>query len=49
MLSIFITKIGLFSWNMPVYTKRIIQNAYTTISFRMIELIAFILEHRRFA
>ena len=48
MLGILLAQDGLISRNAPVDTKRIVQDTDATISLRMIELIAFILEHSCF-
>lgn len=44
MLGILFRKQSLLCWNLPIYAKRSIKNAYASIDLRMIELIALVLE-----
>ena len=48
MLCIFLTEQSLVSSYLPIYTKTIINDTYATLSLRMVELIALILENCRF-
>lgn len=49
MLGILLAQDSLFRRNAPVNTQRIIQNADTTVRFRMIEVVTLVLEDGRFA
>ena len=44
MLRIFFGEIGMFCWDFPIDTERVIEDADTSISLRMIEVITFVLE-----
>ena len=44
MLCIFLRKIGMFCWNFPIDTESVIEDADTTISLWMIEVITLVLE-----
>ena len=49
MLGVFLAQDSLLRRNSPVNTQRIIQNADTTVRFRMIEVVTLVLEDGRFA
>ena len=49
MLGILLAQDSVFRRNTPVNTQRIIQNADTTVRFRMIEVVTLVLEDGRFA
>ena len=49
MLRVFLTQYGVFRGYTPVYTQTAVQDADTPVRFGMVELITFILEHRRLA
>ena len=48
MFRIFLREIGMLCWNLPINTEGIIEDADTTISLWMIEVITLILEHSCF-
>ena len=48
MFGILFTQNSMFGRNTPINAQRTVQNADTTVSFRMIEIITFILEDSRF-
>ena len=44
MLRIFLREIGMFCWDSPIDTEGIVEDADTTISFWVIEVITLVLE-----
>ena len=44
MLRIFFGKIGMLGWDLPINTEGIIEDADASIGFRMIEVVALVLE-----
>ena len=48
MLGVLLAQDGLFCRNVPVNAQRIIQNADTSVRFRMIEVVTLVLEDGRF-
>ena len=43
---VLVRQYGLVGWDSPVYSQTLIQNAYAPVSFRVVELVAFVLEDR---
>ena len=48
MLQVFLAKNGLLDWDAPVNAQRLILDVDSSISLRMVELIALVLEDGRF-
>ena len=49
MLRVLFAQYCMFGRYLPVNTQATVKNAYAAVRFWMIELVAFVLEHRRFA
>ena len=48
MLRILFAENGILRWYLPVYSKTVVKDAYTSVSLRVIEVVALVLEHCRF-
>ena len=49
MLRVLVAQDGVLRWDAPVDTERTVQNADAAVGFRMVEVVALVLEHSRLA
>ena len=49
MLRVLVAQDGMLRWDAPVDTERTVQNADAAVGFRMVEVVALVLEHSRLA